>query len=63
MVGGMEVTTLRRGNVGKEGFLQRKFDMSAGNLESRVSKMMANISLEVLSYLSTIYMEFGMEIK
>lgn len=52
-----------RGNVGKEGFLPRKFDVSARNLGCHVSKMMANISFEVLSYLSTIYMEFGMEIK
>lgn len=57
------MTILWRGNLWKEGFLQRKFEVSAGNLESRVSKVMANTSLEVLSYFSSIYVEFGIEIK
>ena len=57
------MTRLWRGSVRKEGFLQRKFEVSAGNLGTRVSRVMANISLEVLSYLSTIYMEFGIEVK
>lgn len=57
------MTILWGGNLWKEGFLQRKFEVSAGNLGSHVSKVMANISLEVLSYFSTIYVEFGIEIK
>lgn len=62
-MGGIEVTILWRGNVWKEGFLQRRFGVSAGNLGTHVSRVIANRNLEVLSYLSMIYMEFGIEIK
>lgn len=51
------------GSGWKEGFLRRKFEVLARNLARHVSRVMANISLEFLGYLSTIYVACGIEVK